>query len=667
MQNQLNLDLVLLHHSAKERCRSPLGALRCGQSVTIRLLTRGLSLHGVYLHLLAGVEKTAHEMHREEDGFCVTLTLPETPCVLWYYFSVFTGSDVQVFYGRNPHETSGIGKVYWEEPPAFQLTVYAKDFHVPRWFLGSAMYQIFPDRFARGKQENLQNGADFHRGMGRSVRIHASWDEKPCYLPEPGEKHYIPNDYFGGDLEGIRSALPELAAMGMEVLYLNPIFESASNHRYNTGNYRKIDPFLGTEQDFCRLAEEARQYGIRILLDGVFSHTGDDSIYFNKYGHYAGTGAYQAQDSPYFPWYRFTAFPEQYQCWWGFETLPEVDEHNADWQREMIDSEQSVMKTWLQKGASGWRLDVADELPDETIFAMRRAVKSVGDCVLMGEVWEDATTKQSYGKQRKYALGSGLDSVMNYPFRKAVLAFLTGKTDAYALRDFLIAQSQNYPPEMFFSLMNLISSHDVERAHTMLASGQNEMDLTREQQAHFLLNEQQQALGDALMKPACVLQFVWPGVSAVYYGDENGADGLKDPFNRATYQKTESELKRCLKVLGTLKRSSAALKRGYFLVSVVREDVLAVARFLADGQDYFGEEAQDAVYVAVLNRSRREQSFALDFTGDFEGVPRQAGEFLKRMTCKAGKDLLTGQSYPVQDGMLSGVVPPLSACMLKLE
>ncbi|MBQ9721332.1 MAG: glycoside hydrolase family 13 protein, partial [Oscillospiraceae bacterium] len=285
--------------------------------------------------------------------------------------------------------------------------------------------------------------------------------------------------------------LPYLKELGVGVIYLNPIVEARSNHRYDASDYLSVDPILGTNADLTHLCETAEAMGMRIILDGVFSHTGADSRYFNRDGSYPGNGACQGKDSPYYPWYDFRHYPNEYRCWWGFKDLPEVDERNPKWQNFVITGQDSVVKTWLRRGAAGWRLDVADELPDEVLAMIRESAKAEKpDALILGEVWEDAVIKESYGGRRNYALGYSLDSVMNYPLRKHILRFAHGWLDAYTLRDFLIDQQMNYPKPLYYSLMNLLGSHDVERLRSALASDRVIKDYSREEQRKMQFDEQ---------------------------------------------------------------------------------------------------------------------------------------------------------------------------------
>ena len=593
---------ALYHASWDERCRSPLGALKCGERVTLRLKAPE-SVERAELVASCGT----YPMARDADGyFSADLTAPAEPGLVWYSFALGDG----VSFGKN-----GLGtdvRVCW------QITVYAPDFETPGWAAGAVMYQIFPDRYAPGG-DSFTQGVLNHRRRGRHIELHESWDEPAKYLPTTRE-HYYPDDFFGGTLAGIRQKLPELKALGVNCLYLNPIFEADSNHRYNTADYMHIDPMLGTEDDFRELCSAASEQGVRIILDGVFSHTGDDSVYFNRPGHYEAPGAYQGPESLYYSWFDFRSFPDDYRSWWGFQSLPEVNETDPKWQEFVVSGENSVMKKWLRAGASGWRLDVADELPDEVIDLMRESVKSEDpEAFLLGEVWEDATNKVSYGSLRRYALGKGLDSVMNYPLRSAFLDFALYRSGAEALRDFLLMQKLHYPPPMYRCLMNLLGSHDTARLRTILGSGLDGEGMSREEQAAFVLTAEQNARGKALQRLGAALQFTLPGIPCVYYGDEEGMQGFRDPFCRESYKTApEGESLRALYAsLARLRGESELLRRGDAAFAACGADTALILRY-----------AQGKAALIAVNRGESAVHIAPryeDFRGlraaDAEGLP----------------------------------------------
>ena len=549
------------HDPFDEVCRMPLGALACGQ--TIKLFCKAPDT-AEELFLAADGEK--FPMEPCDGGFEVEFTAPDSPCVLWYHFELSGGACFGPQGLRSPYAGD------------WQMTVYAADFATPSWYEGKTMYQIFPDRFARVGSA-YKRGVKYHRNAGRDIEFHEDWEEKAKWQGVDG-KHYCPNDFFGGTLAGIAEKLDYLKEMGVDVIYLNPIFEADSNHRYNTGDYKKIDPILGNLKDFKALCDAMEERGMRLILDGVFSHTGDDSIYFNKYGRYDGEGAYQSGESKYASWFDFEEFPDKYRCWWNFESLPEVNEFDPSWQEAMVSGRWSVLKTWLRRGADGWRLDVADELPDEVLELMRAAAKSENpDALMLGEVWEDATTKQSYGKQRSYALGNALDTVMNYPLRKAITEFALGKADAGETARFLIGQKLNYPAPMYRCLMNLLGSHDTARIRTLLSVGHDGGGLTRQQQVAIEADEGQRGRGKALQRICAAITFALPGMPAIYYGDEEGMEGFRDPFCRETYRQQEADTRAYYSYLANLRKESPSLSRGDVAFAAPDEDTLCILRF----------------------------------------------------------------------------------------
>lgn len=392
-----------------------------------------------------------------------------------------------------------------------------KDFKCPDWLTEGVMYQIFPDRFARSKEYTppLQKKDYFLR---------EDWGGTPIHFPD--ENGIVRNnDFFGGNLQGIQEKLPYLKDLGVTVIYLNPIFEAYSNHRYDTADFKKIDPLLGTEEDFKQLCRIAKALGIRIILDGVFNHTGSDSIYFNKYGRYPGLGAYQSRESPYFKWYRFIDYPEQYESWWGVDTLPSVNEEELSYLNFIIGDKDSVVRHWLSAGASGFRLDVVDELPDVFLDTFRMVVKSIDkDAAIIGEVWEDASTKISYGQRRRYLEGDQLDSVMNYPLRQAIIRFIGEDGDANSFAQVVENLWRNYPETVFYGLMNILGTHDTPRILTVLSEGRKEEE------------------GILRLFVSLILWAFMPGIPCIYYGDEIGMKGGKDPMNRGCFQADRANL-----------------------------------------------------------------------------------------------------------------------------
>ena len=520
-------------------------------------------------------------------------TTIETEGLYWYHFDYISS------YGRSSilQTEGGIGD-FVGAPTArkdWQLTVTERDFTTPDWLKGGIIYQIFPDRFYNSGSEKENVPED------RILRT--DWGNEPEWRPTP-EGKVLNNDFFGGDLKGIGEKLPYLKDLGVTCIYLNPIFESHSNHRYDTADYGKIDPLLGTEEDFKKLCKDAKKQGIHIILDGVFSHTGDDSVYFNRKGRYNTLGAYNSPESPYYKWYKFTNYPDKYQSWWGFVTLPEVIEEGEEY-RNFINGKGGIIEKWLKAGADGFRLDVADELPDIFIDELRARLKETKpDALLMGEVWEDATTKHSYGSRRRYLLGSQFDSVMNYPFANAILDFCrSGKAESFMSTVMQIVE--NYPKQCLDVMMNHIGTHDTERAITKIAGESCEYRDRQWQSCHSLGDKYEKGIG--LLKCAVALQYTLPGVPSVYYGDEAGLEGYKDPFNRGCYPwgNENRELIDFYKTMGKIRKENSVFQKGYF--SPVSSMLGCVA---------YRRHDENGNVMVIVNRNEHSISYRLPY--DFE-------------------------------------------------
>ncbi len=547
-----------LFNSRDSRYRVPFGAVAEGTAVLFRLsLPREWHCHAA--HLLRcednGLTKWDGMFWAGMDGddreWWDCHYTPEQAGLYWYGFAVDSDRGRE-YLTCCPDGTAAL---FREAGAMWQLTCYEKGFITPDWLAGGVMYQVFPDRFARSGEEKTGVPADRVR---REV-----WGEQPHWRPDAAGI-VRNNDFFGGDLCGIREKLPYLKRLGVTCLYLNPIFESHSNHRYDTADYSHIDPMLGTEEDLRELAVAADKLGIRLMLDGVFSHTGADSVYFNRHGRYPSMGAYQSPDSPYAGWYRFSRWPDSYAGWWGFPTLPEVEELD-DTFLSYINGKDGIVAKWLNAGASGWRLDVADELPDAFLDSLRQRVKATDpEAIVLGEVWEDASNKHSYGHRRRYLLGRQLDSVMNYPFREAILDVLRdGNTARFFER--VCAVVENYPPQVTRLLMNLLGTHDTERAITLLA-GEPSHGRGRSWQAEQRLTAEQRERGGRMLRAASVLQYCLPGVPCIYYGDETGMEGYRDPFNRGCYPwgAQNKELIAWFEQLGAMRAQCPVLREGTF-------------------------------------------------------------------------------------------------------
>lgn len=465
---------------------------------------------------------------------------------LFYYEYLFLRGNETLFSDtRNnvdvafAHESAG----------KFRLLVYEKDYRTPDWFRGATMYQIFPDRFCRG---------DSPMPVRSDAEMEPDWEHGiPQYAEKPGDP-LANNRFFGGDLWGVIKKLDYLQSLGVNVLYLNPIFRAYSNHKYDTGDYETVDEMFGGEEAFRALLSETGKRGMHVILDGVFNHTGDDSKYFNRYGKYPTVGAYQSVASPYFHWYRFSEFPDKYESWWGIPILPRLN-HEDEGCRRYFTGENGILRKYLKMGASGWRLDVADELSDLFLDELRKAVKDEDpDALIIGEVWENAADKISYGKRRRYLAGRQLDGVMNYPLRNGILSFVRDG-DAETLYHVLTEVYGSYPRASSDSLMNLLGTHDTERILTVLGASSDDFALPNAELAHKRLTAEQRARAVKLLKIASAIQFTVFGVPSVYYGDEAGMEGYHDPFCRMPYPwgREDGELLAHYRRLGEIRKEPA--------------------------------------------------------------------------------------------------------------
>ena len=527
----------LYHHSHQPFYRSPFGAVPVSQEVTLRLggtlmptahkATVRLWREGLGEELIA--MKPLEQQETGKEVWEARFMASKKPGLVWYYFVVEHAEGIR-YYGNNPQRLGGLGQMQLEAPYSWQLTVHREQLQVPDWYKEGIMYQIFPDRFHNGLSRNRI------RSPKKNSFLYGHWEDDPVYVKDPVTGSMLRWDFHGGNLEGIIEKLPYLKSLGVSILYLNPIFEAASNHRYDTGDYKKIDPMLGSEATFEALCQQAEAMGIRVILDGVFSHTGSDSRYFNREGNYSTLGAYHSKNSPYFPWYRFKEYPEEYDCWWGIDTMPNTNEMEHSFRNYVIDDEDSVVRRWLRKGASGWRLDVADELPAPFIRELRQAMKETSpESVLIGEVWEDASNKVAYGERREYLLGDELDAVMNYPFREAMIRFFTEKDSGTETAMQLMSLYENYPKEAFFSCMNLVGSHDRTRILTVLGEAPEETGLGTQEKIRYRLPKKKRRRAEVRFQLLTAFQMTFPGVPVIYYGDEVGMEGFNDPLNRRTF------------------------------------------------------------------------------------------------------------------------------------
>ncbi len=583
--------------------RDKFGSIAEGETLRLSLLLhKEAKVYDAYLRLREDAADNFTELRltpgdwiEDYQYFNAEITLSEG--LYWYCFRYTSAhGDFEV-----TRTGESLGCVTGEGS-CWQQTVYSSDFETPDWLKGGIIYQIFPDRF--------YNSSKLKNNVPQDRYICNDWDKQPEFR-QPNDILRLGNDYYGGDLFGIEEKLPYLKELGVTCIYLNPIFEAHSNHRYNTADYLKIDPLLGDENDLKSLVNKADELGIAIILDGVFSHTGDDSVYFNKYNRYSECGAYNSTSSPYYSWYKFSEFPHKYSAWWGIETLPETDEDDLSFSN-FITGENGVIKHWLDIGVKGFRLDVADELTDDILDKIRLAVKRDSkENFLLGEVWEDASNKISYGQRRRFLRGKQLDSVMNYPFSNAIIDFVKSG-NGRLLVDTVMRILENYPKPAINLLMNHIGTHDTARILTML--GTDFIPQTREEQSRTFLTNEQYIHAIKLLKTAAVLQYTLPGVPSLYYGDEAGMQGFGDPFCRGTYPwgKENHELLDFYKFLGEFRRENIVFRDGEFIPVEVSDNVVC----------YMRKSDNNAVLVAVnVGDNKRKISVPDVFGSEIEIEP----------------------------------------------
>ncbi len=545
----------ILYDSKNLKYKSPFGCLREDEKCKLKIAIPS-TCSAIDVSLLLNNDHTGEEINiplllEQTDGiydvFACEFSLNKAGLYFYKFYIHAAESDFELYKEGTSDTNIGEGDMW-------QLSCYPNDFAVPQSFQGKVMYQIFPDRFCKEGDCDLSSKL-------QPFYIHENKGDTPDFRPNEHGK-VLNCDFFGGNLKGIEKKLPYIKELGVSVIYLNPIFKAYSNHRYDTCDYKTIDPMLGTEADFVSLCKAAHKLDIKIILDGVFSHTGSNSIYFDK-EHIFGNGALSNENSPYKSWYNFSEYPNKYDAWWGIETLPAVNELDDGYLDYIIRAEDSVIAHWLKLGADGFRLDVADELPDEFIYLLRKRVKEIKpESFVLGEVWEDASNKISYSKRRKYFVGAELDSVMNYVFKNAIISYVTGNITSKQFADDIMTIAENYPADCLNSLMNSLSTHDTARILTCLSGC--DFPESKEEQAKLVLTDAQYAVGCKRLFLAAFLQYTLPGTPCIYYGDEIGMQGFGDPFCRGYFKwdNMDENLLAFFKELGKIKNAYKPLQKG---------------------------------------------------------------------------------------------------------
>ena len=584
--------MSILYNSWSPNHKIPFGAIELGEELKINVKAIE-DINEIYLIIAndKGIIKEVNMNKCENNIFSIDNIYLDIEDIYFYYFKVIKnvyGNIQTKYYGKS--NNSGNCQEYYNEYDInkYQITV-SKKVNTPKWFEEGVLYHIFVDRFNKtGKIHNPK----------KNSFMYANWEDTPMYIKN-SEGEIARWDFHGGNLKGIISKLNYLKSLGISIIYLSPIFEAQSNHKYDTGNYKAIDPMFGDEEIFKELIEEAKEKGMSIILDGVFSHTGDDSIYFNKYGNYDSLGAYQSKESKYSSWYNFKNYPNEYDCWWGVKSMPNVNENEESYMDYIIRDKDSVINKWMNYGVKGWRLDVVDELPNKFLDELRKeTLKANNESILIGEVWEDASNKISYNERRKYLLGNQLNGVTGYVFKNIILDFLTYKINSSDVYNKFMTIKENYPKYAFKSNLNLLGTHDTPRILTEL-------------------NEDKE-----LLNLAVAIQMTFEGVPYVYYGDEAGMTGGKDPDNRKTYpwKNEDKELIAFYKKMIKDRNNNEVLSRGdTTFLNLENEDVFAYIRYM--------ENSQENEVLVIVNRSNNENTVSINLKEVYKSIKSAEEEY----------------------------------------
>ena len=544
----------ILFDSRQTIYKNPFGTLIPGQNCTLHIhIPSSVQATGVQCVFCRETGEAAftvpmtYNMKRGAyDIYQGKFTVAETGLYFYHFVIIKKDSSFRLF--KMGDQTN------MEAGDSWQLSCVPADFTTPDWAKGATIYQVFPDRFYKSGKCDLT-------GKLEPYTVHEDWFEEVDWRPTP-EGLVLNNDFYGGNFKGITEKMDYIASLGTTILYLNPISKSFSSHRYDTGDYKTPDPMLGTEADFKALCNAAHARGIKVILDGVYSHTGSNSLYFDKNRTFGGKGAYCTPDSPYYSWYTFHSYPDSYTSWWEFDTLPTVKKMEPSFVEYIITGKDSVVEHWLKLGADGFRLDVVDELPNEFVKLLKERIRQIKpDALLIGEVWEDASNKEAYGVRRRYFVDGVLDSCMNYPFRTAILNFLRDRDDGRAFKETVMTIAENYPPQVLLCNMNMLGTHDTPRILTALV---DDFDGSREEKAQRRLSRSARQTAEDRLLMASFLQYMLPGAPSLYYADETGMEGYKDPFNRRPYPwgREDRDLLAHHRQLGHLRKTEDALRLG---------------------------------------------------------------------------------------------------------
>lgn len=693
----------LRHDSRDPLYRSPGGAVPAGTPVVIRFRTFHDDVTGVKARVYsvaragqeivpmtraaADVSCYQAELSAERcDFWQVTLPASQGEDNLWYRFIVTDGTKTAYYADDTAALDGGLGAA--SDAPVDQswaLTLYHPGFTAPAWASSAVVYQVFPDRFRNGRKDNDPKTGDARyadpviklpwgvrpEGYCRNYADAATncpwrYETNPP-ASSPTVEQPRGRDYFGGDLKGLDQQLDYLAGLGITTLYLNPVFDAASNHGYDTQDYTRIDPYFGTAKDWDNLVKHARNRGMRIILDGVFNHMSTDSPFFDRYGHYATVGACESVSSPWRAWFTFTpqangpcagpdgAHTMTYAGWFGFDSIPVINKSLPAVQAYFLTAPDAIATRWLKAGASGWRLDVSGDasFPNGYWETFRGVVKTADpNALTISETWQKDSTLL------RMLRGDRLDTTMDYRFRDAVVGLLApgafdskGFADsghpitASAFANRLASIREDYPDAAYFSLLNLLDSHDTERLLWTLTPG---VATTAGKESPAAL-----AAGKSRMRLASLVQFTVGGMPTIYYGDEVGMTGAEDPDDRRTYPwadlggSPDMAMFAHYQALTAARRENPALTAGDFRVLLANEAAGTVA---------YGRETTSRAAVVALNTSGSAHTLTIPVAGY---VPDGYV-----FTVRYGVGTSAGAAVAVAGGVLTLALPAMSGAYL---
>lgn len=696
----------LRHDSRDTLYRAPGGAVPAGTSVKIRFRTFHNDVTDVKLRLYdinANAEQIVPMKIAAADVPCFqdlgnhtcdyweAVVSSDVPNNYWYRFIVTDGTKSAYYADNTPALDGGLGAPTDNVVDnSWALMFYDKTFKSAPWAKDAIIYQIFPDRFRNGRANNDPKTGDAryddpvlalpwgtlpegycHAYTDAATNCPWRFDSTPPSW-SPHVEGSRGRDYMGGDLKGIDQEMDYLTSLGVNTIYLNPIFDSGSNHGYDTQDYSKIDPYFGTQKDWENLSKHASENNMRLILDGVFNHLSSDSAFFDRYHHYSATGGCESAASLFRGWFTFRApgigepspcspttpggTDTYYNGWAGFDSIPVITKSLPAVQNYFITGTNSISKYWLQQGASGWRLDVMGDssFPSGYWESFRQTVKQTNpDALIVGELWQKDSTLL------RFLRGDRADSTMNYRLRDAVIGLLAPepfdakgfadsghqlKPSEFAAR--LQSIREDYANATYYSLMNLLDSHDTARLLWVLTPGSyNRNDKE--------FNAANLAEGKKRVELASLIQFALPGAPTVYYGDEVGLTGADDPDDRRTYPwddlggTPDYSLRDHYHAVMAARKATPALRTGDFRILVADDDHETIA---------FGRKTGTQAALLLLNRSQQQQTINVPLSGYIhDGVA---------FTAVYGVGSPSGGSFASGGGTLVATLAPESGLLL---